>query len=178
MTLPNRLGRSDGHVCDRGESAHGYKMHMHMHTYGLTMKYTTQSHGSIDHVLDLAIHYRQYDIPNLILSVQPAVSPSRDFAEHPNHMRIDLKPDQDAAAVMITLGPDLYDPSSWISKTDKPRPGMRLCWDCWIGSEARFPDDAIITIPELRQVVHQFYDLNGVRLPTAVDWHQMPESMW
>lgn len=183
MTLPALTEQDTAYECTKNMGSHGYDAVFHMQTDGMTMRYDTQRHQSIDHIIDLAIHYGQRHSPNLTLQVLPAIRPLPEEAKWRNHVRIDLKPQHDAASLMITTATDPMNPSSWIPKTETPKSDefMRdvfLCWDTWVGAESGFPADSIITIPELRTVVHQFYDLTGVGLPAAVAWQQLPESMW
>lgn len=182
MTLPDRFGQPPAHSCtgtNPPHADHRYEIRLHMQTCDMTTTYDIRSHQGIDHVLDLAIHYRHFGEVNLTMAVLPAVRPLPKDAELRNHMRVDLQPEKDAAAVLITMATEPSEPSTWISKTGTSRPGIYLCWDYWCGGpETTFPDDSIMTIPELREVVHQFYDLNGAGLPAAVAWHQQSESLW
>jgi Immunity protein Imm1 len=173
MFDPTELAPPEPYKCDV-RAGHGYEVHLGMQTHGYTLKATTQSHSALDHLIGMAMGYARVDgYPNLSFAVYPAVRPLPEDSHWANHARVDLKPDLDAAAVMLRIGE-----ISYMTKTDKPRSGTELCWDTWNGPESMFPDNSVVTIPELRRVVHQFYDLSGAGLPTAVAWQELPEPIW
>ncbi|SHG77508.1 Imm1 family immunity protein [Streptoalloteichus hindustanus] len=85
----------------------------------------------------------------------------------PDHgLKIDIDPTHHVAA-LAWVGPGFDCP--WVSKSDRPVPEASLHKD--IGAANPFPDDAAITLDQLRAAVHEFHESGGHR-PTCVRWQE------
>ncbi|SHG02368.1 Imm1 family immunity protein [Streptoalloteichus hindustanus] len=87
--------------------------------------------------------------------------------QFPDHgLKIDVDPRLGVAA-LAWVGPDFDCP--WVTKSDRPVPGASLHKD--IDSATPFPDDAAITLDQLRAAVHEFRESGGHR-PKCVEWQE------
>lgn len=157
---------------------HGHEAHVHAQTNGFSVKFQTQDHAALDHILDMIVGWSQNASPNMTMRILPSISPLPQESEFLNFVRIDIKPGSGIASARLTMFDDDGTAWSWYPKTDSGIDGALLCWDTWNAPECMFPSDAAIRLPELRAVVHQFYDLHGARLPDVINWQQAPDNYW